>query len=80
MRPVLEVADVFRRHGAAYRAANGAHLGWVERRIMGAIEACRTAALGGYVEACDNCAHRHIAYNPCRNRPSSNSRVPSARG
>lgn len=68
MRPTLEVADIFRRHGDAYRAAHGAHLGRVERRIMGAIEACRTAALGGHVEACEDCAHRRVAYNSCRNR------------
>jgi len=68
MRPALEVADIFRRHGAAYRAAHGAHMGRVERRIMGAIEACRTAALGGHVEACEDCPHSRIAYNSCRNR------------
>ncbi|NCF83630.1 MAG: IS91 family transposase [Proteobacteria bacterium] len=68
MRPSFEVADIFRRHGDAYRAAHGAHMGRVERRIMGAIEACRTAVLGGHVEACDNCAHTRVAYNSCRNR------------
>jgi hypothetical protein len=68
MRPALEVADIFRHHGAAYRAAHGAHMGRVERRIMGAIEACRTAALGGHVEACGDCGHRRVAYNSCRNR------------
>jgi len=68
MRPSFEVADVFHRHGETYRAAHGAHMGRVERRIMGAIEACRTAALGGHVEACDNCAHARVAYNSCRNR------------
>jgi hypothetical protein len=68
MRPSLEVADIFRRHGDAYRIAHGAHMGRVERRIMGAIEACRTAALGGHVEACGSCAHHRIAYNSCRNR------------
>ncbi len=68
MRPALEVADIFRRHGDAYRAAHGAHMGRVERRIMGAIEAGRTAALGGHVEACDACAYHCIAYNSCRNR------------
>jgi hypothetical protein len=68
MRPTFEVADIFRRYGDAYRAAHGAHMGRVERRIMGAIEACRTAALGGHVEACDHCTHRRVAYNSCRNR------------
>lgn len=68
MRPALEVADIFRHHGAAYRAAHGVHMGRVERRIMGAIEACRTAALGGHVEACDDCDHARVAYNSCRNR------------
>ncbi len=68
MRPSLEVADIFRRHGDAYRIEHGAHMGQVERRIMGAIETCRTAALGGHVEACGSCAHHRIAYNSCRNR------------
>jgi hypothetical protein len=68
MCSALEVADIFRRHGDAYRAAHGAHMGRVERRIMGAIEACRTATLGGHVEACDDCAHTRVAYNSCRNR------------
>ena len=68
MRPALEVADVFRRHGAAYRQAHAGHLGRVERRVMGAIEACRTAALGGHVEHCDDCGADRGAYNSCRNR------------
>jgi hypothetical protein len=68
MRPAFEVADIFRRHGEAYRRAHGAQMGRVERRMMAAIEACRTAALGGQVEACDDCAYRRIAYNACRNR------------
>ncbi len=79
MRPALEVADIFRRHGEVYRLAHGAHMGRVERRMMAAIEACRTAALGGHVEACDNCAHTHVAYNSCRNRPPRQSWVPSAK-
>ena len=66
MRPTVEVADVFRRHGAAYRQAHDGHLGRVERRVMGAIEACRTAALGGHVEACGDCGLVRIAYNSCR--------------
>src|SRR6476469_8239280 len=68
MAAVLEVADVFRRHGEAFRQARAGHLGRVERRVMGAITACRTAALGGHVEQCDDCAATRIAYNSCRNR------------
>lgn len=68
MRPALEVAEVFRRHGPAYRLTHDGHLGRVERRVMSAVELCRTAALGGHIEACENCAHARIAYNSCRNR------------
>jgi hypothetical protein len=68
MAQVLEVADIFRRHGEAFRQARDGHLGGVERRVMGAITACRTAALGGHVEQCDDCGTTRIAYNSCRNR------------
>ena len=68
MAVALEVADVFRRHGEAFRHAHAGHLGRVERRVMGAITACRTAALGGHVEQCDDCGATRIAYNSCRNR------------
>jgi hypothetical protein len=68
MRPTLEVADVLRRHGAAFLNRNDAHLGRVERRVMAAIEACRTPALGGHVEQCDDCGLVRCAYNSCRNR------------
>jgi len=68
MASALEVADIFRRHGEAFRQAHAGHLGCVERRIMGAITACRTAALGGHVEQCDDCGTTRIAYNSCRNR------------
>lgn len=68
MRPALEVADIFRRHGPAYRLTHDGHLGRIERRVMSAIELCRTPALGGHVEACDDCEHSRIAYNSCRNR------------
>ena len=68
MAPVLEVADIFRRHGEAFRQAHAGHLGCVERRVMGAITTCRTAALGGHVEQCDDCGATRIAYNSCRNR------------
>src|ERR1700687_6306174 len=67
--PALEVADIFRRHGDACRKAQAGHLGRTERRVMGAIEACRTAALGGHVERCAECGLIRIAYNSCRNRP-----------
>jgi hypothetical protein len=68
MRPALEVADVFRRHGEAFRYSHGAHLGRVERRVMSAIEQCRTAALGGHAEQCGDCGLVRQAYNSCRNR------------
>jgi hypothetical protein len=64
----LEVADIFRRHGEAYRQMHAGHLGRTERRVMGAIEACRTAVLGGHVERCAECGLIRIAYNSCRNR------------
>jgi hypothetical protein len=64
----LEVADVFRRYGDAYRQAHDGHLGRVERRVMSAIELCRTAALGGHTEACAECGLVRCAYNSCRNR------------
>lgn len=62
----LEVADIFRRHGDAYRQTHD--LGRVERRVMSAIVSCRTAALGGHAEACDSCGALRYAYNSCRNR------------
>src|SRR3954454_6286411 len=68
MAPNLEVADIFRRHGEAFRQAHAGHLGGVERRVMGAITACRSAVLGGHVEQCDDCGATRIAYNSCRNR------------
>ncbi|MBV8459202.1 MAG: IS91 family transposase, partial [Acetobacteraceae bacterium] len=68
MPGTIEVADIFRRHGQAYRQAHGAHLGRVERRVMAAITACRTAALGGHVEQCTDCGEIRISYNSCRNR------------
>jgi hypothetical protein len=67
-RPSLEVADIFRTHGAAWRRANAGHLSLGQLKVMSAIERCRTAALGGHVAACQDCGHSHIAYNSCRNR------------
>jgi hypothetical protein len=68
MRASLEVADIFRAAGPAYRAAHAGHLSLHQLKIMSAIEHCRTAALGGHVEACTDCGHWRIAYNSCRNR------------
>src|SRR5215472_7145989 len=67
-RPKLEVGDVFRRYGEAYRQQHRASLSTAQRRVMTAIERCRTAALGGHVEQCDTCGHQRISYNSCRNR------------
>jgi hypothetical protein len=69
-RPALEVAEIFRDHGRGWRAANSGHVSLAQLKVMSAIEACRTAALGGHVARCENaaCGHTHIAYNSCRNR------------
>ena len=67
-RPSLEVADVFRDHGPAWRIANAGHVSLGQLKVMSAIESCRTAALGGHVERCEACAFTRIAYNSCRNR------------
>ncbi|MDQ3258197.1 MAG: transposase zinc-binding domain-containing protein, partial [Acidobacteriota bacterium] len=68
-RPVgLEIADIFRQHGEAFRLAHGATLLPEQRRVMRAIEECRTAALGGHLDECDSCGHQVISYNSCRNR------------
>jgi hypothetical protein len=67
-RHALEVADIFRAHGPAWRRANAGHLSLGQLKAMAAIESCRTSALGGHVVACEDCAHTHIAYNSCRNR------------
>jgi hypothetical protein len=68
VRASLEVADIFRAAGSAYRSAHAGHLSLHQLKVMSAIEHCRTAALGGHVEACDDCGHWRIAYNSCRNR------------
>jgi hypothetical protein len=64
----LEVADIFRDHGPAWRRANAGHVSLDQLKVMSAIERCRTAALGGHVARCEDCAHTVIAYNSCRNR------------
>jgi hypothetical protein len=67
-RPALEVADILRDHGPAWRQANAGHVSLGQLKVMSAIERCRTAALGGHVARCEKCDHTHIAYNSCRNR------------
>jgi hypothetical protein len=67
-RPALEVADIFRDHGAAWRRATAGHVSLDQLKVMSAIERCRTAALGGHVARCEDCTHTVIAYNSCRNR------------
>ena len=77
-RPAFELADVFRRHGEGYERANAGHLGRVERRVIRAITACRTAALGGHVERCDDCGFSRVAYNSCLMGRSSNGELAAA--
>ncbi len=67
-RPALEIADIFRAHGSAWRQANAGHVSLGQLKVMSAIERCRTAALGGHLARCEDCAHTQIAYNSCRNR------------
>ena len=81
-RPALEVADILRDHGPAWREANSGHMSLDQLKVMSAIERCRTAALGGYVARCENaaCRHTEIAYNSClmgkfRNGESADGRV-----
>jgi hypothetical protein len=68
MRPALEVADILRSHGAAWRKTNAGHLSLGQLKAMAAISACRTAELGGHVASCEDCGHTVIAYNSCGNR------------
>jgi Transposase zinc-binding domain/haloacid dehalogenase-like hydrolase len=68
LRPALEIADIFRDHGPAWRAANAGHVSLDQLKVMSAIEACRTARLGGTVVQCDACQYTQIQYCSCRNR------------
>jgi len=78
-RPALEVADIFRDHGAAWRDANRGHVSLAQMKVMSAIESCRTAALGGHVARCEDCQHTIIAYNSCRNRHCPKCQAAAAR-
>lgn len=78
-RPKLEIADIFRAHGPAWRQANTGHVSLTQLKVMSAIEACRTEALGGHVAGCTKCGHHHIAYNSCKNRHCPKCQGPAAR-
>ena len=78
-RCALEVADIFRIHGAAWRQTQFGHLSLGQLKVMSAIEQCRSAALGGHVLYCEACAHDQIAYNSCRNRHCPKCQARAAR-
>ena len=78
-RPKLEIADIFRAQGPAWRLANAGHVSLSQLKVMSAIEACRTEALGGHVAGCTKCSHHHIAYNSCKNRHCPKCQGPAAR-
>ena len=78
-RPKLEIAYIFRAHGPAWRQANVSHVSLPQLKVMSAIEACRTEALGGHVAGCTKCGHHHIAYNSCKNRHCPKCQGPAAR-
>ncbi|MFA5901623.1 MAG: IS91 family transposase, partial [Hyphomicrobium sp.] len=80
-RPALEVADILREHGPAWRDANAGHVSLGQMKVMSAIERCRTAALGGHVARCENaaCGYTVIAYNSCRNRHCPKCQAAAAR-
>ena len=75
----LELADIFRAHGPAWRQAHAGHVSLTQLKVMSAIEACRTEALGGHVAGCAKCGHHHIAYNSCKNRHCPKCQGPAAR-
>jgi hypothetical protein len=76
--PALEVAEIFRVHGPAWRQAQHAHLSLAQLKVMSAIEQCRSAALGGHVLRCQACEQVQIAYNSCRNRHCPKCQVSAA--
>jgi hypothetical protein len=77
-RPKLEIAEIFRAHGPAWRQANAGHVSLSQLKVMSAIETCRTEALGGHVAGCAKCGHHHIAYNSCKNRHCPKCQGPAA--
>jgi len=79
VHPALEVADIFRAHGPAWRQAQAGRLSLGQLQVMSAIERCRSAALGGHVLQCPACEHTQIAYNSCRNRHCPKCQATAAR-
>src|SRR4030095_17096443 len=79
-QPALEVADIFRKYGPAWREAQRAHLSLAQLKVMSAIEQCRSAALGGHVLRCEACEQVSSAYNSCRNRHCPKCQASAARG
>jgi hypothetical protein len=75
----LEIADIFQKHGPAWRRANAGHVSLSQLKVMSSIEACRTEALGRHVAARTKCNHQHIAYNSCKNRHCPKCQGPAAR-
>lgn len=78
-RPRLEIADIFRSHGPAWRRANAGHVSLSQLKAMSAIEVCRTEALGGHVAGCAECGYHHISYNSCKNLHCPKCQGPAAR-
>jgi hypothetical protein len=76
-RSHIEVADIFHAHGADWRKANAGHVSLAQLKVMSAIEHCRTSALGGHVERCEDCAHTRISYNSCLMGKSGNGELAS---
>jgi Transposase zinc-binding domain len=68
VRPAVEVADILRARGDCFREQNRSWLGYQQLNVLRAITVCRTAALGGHLDACSGCDHQAISYNSCRNR------------
>jgi hypothetical protein len=79
-RPALEIADIFRDYGPAWRNANAGHVSLGQLKVMSAIESCRTVALGGHVMRCEDCARTQIAYNSCLMGKFRNGELPTALG
>ena len=77
--PLLELADIFPAHGPAWRQANAGHVSLTQLKMMSAIEACRTEAVGGHVAGCTKCGHHHVADNSCKNRHCPKCQGPAAR-